>query len=305
MSQTWIGGVLELVGGTAILLGLFTRPVALLLSGEMAVAYFQFHQPNGFWPIQNHGEPAVLFSFIFLLFAAHGERLEPRWPMQGARKGRAERRGRRGHRRSTCGASGAPVAASGAVLLSESRRHAIVCAASVTTATLPTTRASLPEPCHPVCPRGSGIPDVPVESARPRSTRCVNGPNQPRTQGTDMKYLCLAYGDQRKMEALTKGEFEDLVARCKGHDEELRRTGHVVLTESLEWATATIRPRGGKSLVTDGPFVESKEKVGGLFILEARDLNEAIRLASLAPAAHLGEQLGWAIEAADLRRLPP
>jgi len=72
LSQTWIGGVLELVGGAAILLGLFTRPVAFLLSGEMAVAYFQFHQPNGFWPIQNHGEPAVLFCFLFLLLAAHG-----------------------------------------------------------------------------------------------------------------------------------------------------------------------------------------------------------------------------------------
>ncbi len=71
-SQAWIGGMMELVGGAAILLGLFTRPVAFLLSGEMAVAYFQFHQPNGFWPIQNHGEPAVLLCFIFLLFAAHG-----------------------------------------------------------------------------------------------------------------------------------------------------------------------------------------------------------------------------------------
>ena len=71
-SQVWIGGVLELVGGAAILLGLFTQPVAFILSGEMAVAYFQFHQPGGFWPIQNHGEPAVLFCFIFLLFAAHG-----------------------------------------------------------------------------------------------------------------------------------------------------------------------------------------------------------------------------------------
>src|SRR5262245_8799754 len=48
-SQTWIGGVLEFYGGAAILLGLFTRPVAFILSGEMAVAYFQFHQPNGFW----------------------------------------------------------------------------------------------------------------------------------------------------------------------------------------------------------------------------------------------------------------
>lgn len=72
LSQIWIGGVLEFYGGAAILLGLCTRPVAFLLSGEMAVAYFQFHQPSGFWPIQNHGEPAVLLCFIFLFFAAHG-----------------------------------------------------------------------------------------------------------------------------------------------------------------------------------------------------------------------------------------
>ena len=72
LSQTWIGGVLELVGGLAMMIGLCTQPVAFILSGEMAVAYFQFHQPNGFWPIQNHGEPAVLFCFIFLYFAAHG-----------------------------------------------------------------------------------------------------------------------------------------------------------------------------------------------------------------------------------------
>ena len=72
LSQIWIGGVLELYGGAAVLLGLLTRPVAFVLSGEMAVAYFQFHQPQGFWPIQNHGEPAVLLCFIFLFFAAHG-----------------------------------------------------------------------------------------------------------------------------------------------------------------------------------------------------------------------------------------
>ena len=72
LSQVWIGGVLEFYGGAAILLGLCTRPIALVLSGEMAVAYFQFHQPQGFWPIQNHGEPAVLLCFIFLFLAAHG-----------------------------------------------------------------------------------------------------------------------------------------------------------------------------------------------------------------------------------------
>ena len=72
LSQVGIGGALEFFGGAAIMLGLCTRPVAFVLSGEMAVAYFQFHQPKGFWPIQNHGEPAVLLCFIFLFFAAYG-----------------------------------------------------------------------------------------------------------------------------------------------------------------------------------------------------------------------------------------
>ena len=72
MSQIGIGGLLELVGGLLILSGLFTRLVAFILSGEMAVAYFQFHQPRGTWPLQHHGEAAVLFCFIFLFFAAYG-----------------------------------------------------------------------------------------------------------------------------------------------------------------------------------------------------------------------------------------
>ena len=72
MSQTGIGGVLEFVGGIAIMLGVLTRPVAFILSGEMAVAYWQFHAPNGTWPVQNQGIPAVLFCFIFLFMAAYG-----------------------------------------------------------------------------------------------------------------------------------------------------------------------------------------------------------------------------------------
>lgn len=71
-SEVGIGGILEFFGGCAIVLGLFTRCVAFILSGEMAVAYWQFHAPHGTWPIENHGEPAVLFCFIFLFFAAHG-----------------------------------------------------------------------------------------------------------------------------------------------------------------------------------------------------------------------------------------
>lgn len=72
MSQIWLGGMLELTGGALIMVGLFTRPVAFILAGEMAVAYFQFHFPQAFWPAQNHGEPAVLFCFIFLFLAAYG-----------------------------------------------------------------------------------------------------------------------------------------------------------------------------------------------------------------------------------------
>lgn len=111
-----------------------------------------------------------------------------------------------------------------------------------------------------------------------------------------MKYLCLAYGDQKKMEALTKEQFEAIKARCEPYDEELRRSGHLVSVESLEWATTTILTRGGKQVVTDGPFVETREKIGGLFIIEARDMNEAIRVASLHPGARLGEEGGWAVE---------
>ena len=72
MSQIGIGGALEFFGGIAIMLGIWTRPVAFILSGEMAVAYWQFHAPSGAWPVLNHGESSVLFCFIFLYMAAKG-----------------------------------------------------------------------------------------------------------------------------------------------------------------------------------------------------------------------------------------
>ena len=72
LSQMWIGGVLEFFGGGLLLLGLFTRPVAFILSGMMAVAYFQSHAPGGFWPLQNKGELAVLYCFVFLFLAVAG-----------------------------------------------------------------------------------------------------------------------------------------------------------------------------------------------------------------------------------------
>ncbi len=73
MSLSGVAGVLELFGGFLLLIGLFTRPVAFLLSGLMAFAYFLVHAPQGFWPLNNHGELAALFSFVFLyIFTAGG-----------------------------------------------------------------------------------------------------------------------------------------------------------------------------------------------------------------------------------------
>lgn len=87
-SQVGIGGVLEFLGGLLIMLGLFTTPIAFILSGEMAVAYWQFHAPKGTWPIQNHGEPAVLICFIFLYIAARGG---GEWSVDSFLKRRSER----------------------------------------------------------------------------------------------------------------------------------------------------------------------------------------------------------------------
>ena len=72
LSEFGAAGMIELVGGIALALGLLTRPVAFILSGEMAVAYWQFQAPHGTWPIENQGMPVVLFCFIFLYFATSG-----------------------------------------------------------------------------------------------------------------------------------------------------------------------------------------------------------------------------------------
>ena len=72
LSQVGIGGALEFLGGLLMIVGLFTRPVAFILSGMMAVAYFQFHFPNAFWPMLNGGTDAVLYCFIWLYFSASG-----------------------------------------------------------------------------------------------------------------------------------------------------------------------------------------------------------------------------------------
>jgi putative oxidoreductase len=90
-SQLGVAAVLETIGGLLLLLGLFTRPVAFLLSGQMAFAYFMAHAPQGFWPVLNQGTPAVLFSFVWLYISAAGP---GPWSLDAwrGRGGAAERR---------------------------------------------------------------------------------------------------------------------------------------------------------------------------------------------------------------------
>lgn len=93
-SLVGIAGLLELLGGFLLLIGLFTRPVAFILSGEMAIAYFMAHQPRGLLPILNGGELAAIYSFVFLYFAVAGGGLWSVDERSGARANRLTRRTR-------------------------------------------------------------------------------------------------------------------------------------------------------------------------------------------------------------------
>lgn len=113
-----------------------------------------------------------------------------------------------------------------------------------------------------------------------------------------MQYLCLAYYDPEKMDAMAPADMQALVELLPAKDAALQQTGNLVWSGSLQGPKATfgMRPRGGKPQVTDGPYAEAKEMVGGFFVIEAADKEEAIRIASLHPAATLGEHIGWGIE---------
>ncbi len=113
-----------------------------------------------------------------------------------------------------------------------------------------------------------------------------------------MKFLCLAFYDDKKFAALAPDAVKALVSQCPAHDAALRASGRLVVQASLgpQDQTRTIRPQNGKPSFTDGPFAETKEQVGGFFIIDAVDADDALRIAALHPAALIGEQVGWGIE---------
>ena len=98
-----------------------------------------------------------------------------------------------------------------------------------------------------------------------------------------MKYLCLVYLDEKQLDELPD---ED----CVEFDSSIRKSGHCIASEALEsvQTATTVRMRNGKLSVTDGPFAETKEQLAGFYMIEARDLNEAIQIASKIPPARVG-----------------
>lgn len=113
-----------------------------------------------------------------------------------------------------------------------------------------------------------------------------------------MHYVGLAYFTPDRFAELSPEAVKALVSQCPPLDERMRATGKVRVSASLgdldTWRT--LRPRNGETHVSDGPYAEAKEVVGGLFIIEADTHEEALRIAAMHPAAKLGEDVGWAVE---------
>jgi hypothetical protein len=105
-----------------------------------------------------------------------------------------------------------------------------------------------------------------------------------------MKYLCLVYHEESTIEALPAQEYNSLVDEVLAYREELRESGYYVASAPLQpvHTATTVRVRNGRMILSDGPFAETKEQLGGFYLIDARDLNDAIRVASKMPSAWLG-----------------
>ncbi len=105
-----------------------------------------------------------------------------------------------------------------------------------------------------------------------------------------MKYICLAYEEEEKVKALSREDWDALRRETLSYVENFRNVGHLLSAEALQSVrtATTVRMRGGRVALTDGPFAETKEQLGGFFLINARDLNEAIQVASRWPSARFG-----------------
>jgi len=105
-----------------------------------------------------------------------------------------------------------------------------------------------------------------------------------------MKYVCLGYIEAGKFENTPESERNAMVDGCFAYDDVLRRNGHFAGGEALQPASTavTLRFQGGKVMVTDGPYTETKEQIGGILILEANDLDHAVQLMSKHPGVRIG-----------------
>jgi hypothetical protein len=114
-----------------------------------------------------------------------------------------------------------------------------------------------------------------------------------------MKYLCLCYYDRKMFDALSKKELEALQRECKPHDEALHATGKLFLVASLgfpEQGKALRTGNGRPATLSDGPYAETPEPIGAVFIVEANDIDEAVDLAKKHPGTHIGKYLAGGIE---------
>jgi hypothetical protein len=105
-----------------------------------------------------------------------------------------------------------------------------------------------------------------------------------------MKFMFMIYHEEKTLDSLPDGEMQGLVDAALGYMEELRQSGHFIVSNALQRGRTarTIRVRGGKVTTTDGPFAETKEQLGGFFLVEAKDLDEACALAARFPPAGVG-----------------
>jgi len=105
-----------------------------------------------------------------------------------------------------------------------------------------------------------------------------------------MRYLCLIYDEEQKVAAMSKGESDAFMGEYFAFTESIRKRGHYIGGEALQpvGTATTVRVRNGKMSTTDGPFAETKEQLGGYYLINARDLNDAIQVASRIPSARLG-----------------